>query len=155
MTSPHLGKLVTTLLAGFALAITMVIGASPAQAAQSGLQSTCTQADSWSSTYVQFNGGSASVPVGQCWGEGRADPKFGTTTTAAEPANVYVGPGWCVTRWINASSSREYFAGGGGGGWFQLWSSRQSGDYTNHLQAWYGSWCPTSGGSYRSGYAFS
>lgn len=149
-------RIIALLLGLAAAAAVALIGpAGEAQAAQTGLQRVTVQSDSWSGAYIKFAcGNSYTVPVGATWGEGQANPKCGSYTYQAEPSHVYVGPGWCVTRWLNASGQREYFAGGGSGGWFQLWTGNQPADYVNHLQTWYGSWCPTSGGAYRSGYAF-
>jgi hypothetical protein len=124
-----------------------------ASAAQTGSQTITVQSTSWSSLYVQFAcGASYNVPVGQTWGEGYANPT-GCTGSGDEPAYVYVGAGWCVTRWVIQDGFRHgnvYYEGGGTGGWMRAWDISRSGSYEEHVESWYGSWCPTTGAAYQT-----
>lgn len=133
-----------------------LLNPSGAQAVQPGSQAVHVTSASWSPAYVSFACGYGyNVPVGGLYGENMPNPNCGGTGASSEPSHVWVGPGWCVTRWIGTSGAREYFAGGGSGGWHQLWSANQTSSYTNHIETWYGSWCPTSGATYETGWDFS
>lgn len=144
-------------LAGVLLAVVLgLLNPTGAQAVQPGSQAVHVTSASWSGAYVSFACGLATtVPVGGLYGENMPSPNCNGTGASSEPHSVYVGPGWCVTRWIGTSGAREYFTGGGSGGWHQLWSNKQTSSYTNHIETWYGSWCPTSGSPTESGWDFS
>lgn len=150
------------------VAVAVVLGlAAPAQATQNGLQQIQVPAASWSGVYTQFpnNCGSWTVPAGATWGEGVSKPACGGISGNSEPGSIYIGPGWCVTRHIIFMSDNQehygtmYAWGGGTGGWRQIWSYNAGvnspAGYINKIEAWYGSWCPTSGSAgYQAGWQF-
>lgn len=148
-------RVASVLLAlGIALGLALVTPPS-AQAAQNGFQTVRVTPASWSPIHVSFACGAGySVPVGALWGEGQANPKCGRYQHEAEPHSVWVGPGWCVSRWINNSTvNKQVFVGGSNGGWFRIWSTIPAGpNYTNKIESWHGAGCPTSGGP--SSYGF-
>lgn len=133
--------------------------ATPAAAAQTGTQTVHVESDSWSGINVGFACGySYAVPIGATWGELQSNPKCGKYTYDAEPSSVYVGPGWCVTRWVANASGWTYpsqvLAGGSTGFRFKLWWSAQDQGYTNHIESWYGGDCPSGGNATWWGYFY-
>lgn len=148
----YMKMLLIYLAVAVAAAVAMTM-ATPANAAQNGLQQIHIEADSWSSVYTNFACGlSYNVPAGATWGEGQANPRCGSYTYQAEPNTIYVGPGWCVTFWYNDASPDAgyrptYVMGAGTGTWFRVWIPGYSSSITYHAESWYGSWCPTSGGA--------
>lgn len=149
-------KILIRLGLGMLVVMALALGlATPASAAQQGLQRIHVESDSWSGVYTRFAcGNSYTVPVGATWGEGQAYPQCGSVGSASEPHSAYVGPGWCVTLWRTGDNGRDigyrwYLEGGGSGGWFQLWDDNfdelTPNGYTEHVESWYGSWCPTYG----------
>ena len=136
-----------------------LINPSSASATQTGLQQVHVTAASWSNIAVNFpnNCGTYTVPKGQTWGEGVSNPRCGGISGNAEPGHVWVGPGWCVSRWLNnTTSQKQIFVGGSNGGWFQLWVNQPYyglTSYTNKIESWHGANCPASGTPHFYGWA--
>lgn len=148
---------ITVVLVALAMVVGVVLlGTGTANATQSGLQQVMNTSDSASGFTVRFNACDWGVNPGQFAGEGRPIPQCGSKAGDAEPVYVWLGPGWCATRWIydyygpGQRYPNQNLAAGGSGHWFQLWQSWITGgaDYTNFVKAWRGGACPTSGGAW-------
>lgn len=150
------------LIALTAVALCLGIALAPAaSAAQPGFQTVHITSQSWSPVNVLFACGySYDVPVGAVWGEGRSYPKCGSYTYQAEPHSVWVGPGWCVSRWITDTTGYNYgkqvLSGGGAGKLWTIWwqGVGSQNDYQNHIESWYGGDCPTRGSGIQWGYNY-
>lgn len=140
----------------------MLLGFTPsAQAAQNGQQTVQVTSASWSAVSVLFAcGNSFVVPVGAVWGENYPMPRCGNYVYEAEPHSVWVGPGWCVSRWITDTTGYAYgkqvLSGGGAGKMWRIWwqGVGSQDDYRNHIESWYGGDCPTRGAGIQWGYNY-
>jgi hypothetical protein len=149
------------ILVAIATALLVILGfPGVASATQPGEQEITNDASSASGFLVQYNcdrGGEGLNP-GESAGEmgWLVKPYCGNRLSQGqeEPVYVYIGPGWCGSRWVRAfdpntshwiTYNQQLLVGGSSGHWFQVWQSWLHDDYNTFVRTFYNGTDPITG----------